>query len=389
MNFEFATATKIIFGRGTAARVGPLASELGRRALVAYGIPGDQLRDFSALLARHGLDVIPYLVAEEPTIPLIQHGLALARDEDCDLVIGLGGGSAIDAGKAIAALLTNPGDVYDYLEVIGRGQPILQPSAPFIAIPTTAGTGAEVTSNAVIGADLLETPGYKTKVSLRSPLMLPRLAVIDPELTLGLPAEVTASTGLDALTQLIEPFVSIRANPLTDAICREGLHQAAGALRIAYFTGSNLAAREAMSLASLLGGLALANAKLGAVHGFAAPLGGRFSAPHGAICARLLPLVMQANLIALIERAPDSPVIQRYAEIARILIGQPDVAAEQGAAWVQQVVTDLQIPGLSTYGMQPADIPGLVSQAARASSMQGNPVKLTEMEMSEILNQAL
>jgi alcohol dehydrogenase class IV len=213
--------------------------------------------------------------------------------------------------------------------------------------------------------------------------------VVDPELTLGLPADVTASTGLDALTQLIEPFVSNRANPLTDAICRAGLRQAAGALRTAYFDGQNLAARESMSLASLFGGLALANAKLGAVHGFAAPLGGRFSAPHGAICARLLPLVMQVNLRALSERQPGSPVIQRFTEIAQIITGQPQATAEQGISWVQELVTDMKIPGLSAYGPQLADIPEIVSQAARASSMQGNPIRLNDRELSEILERAL
>jgi alcohol dehydrogenase class IV len=357
--------------------------------LVSYGIPSDRAHEFFVRLGQHGLAVVPYPVDGEPTIPSIQQGVALARAEGCDLVIGLGGGSALDTGKAIAILLSNPGDLYDYLEVVGRGQPIRQPGAPYIAIPTTAGTGSEVTMNAVIGADLPEAPGQKVKVSLRSPLMLPRLAVVDPELTLGLPADVTASTGLDALTQLIEPFVSNRANPLTDAICREGLRWASGALRIAYFDGGNLAARQAMSLASLFGGMALANAKLGAVHGFAAPLGGLFAAPHGAICARLLPLVMQTNIRALVERQPGSQVIQRYTEIAQILTGQPTATAEQGITWVETMVNDLKIPGLCTYGIQPADIPHLVGQAARASSMQGNPVKLTDLELSDILSRAL
>ncbi len=289
MNFEFATATKIIFGPGSAGRLSPIASSLGHRALITHGVPADQLNDFALMLTQHGLHAFPMSVTEEPTISLIQQGLALAREQDCDLVIGLGGGSAIDTGKAIAILLTNPGDLYDYLEVIGRGQAIRFPSVPFIAIPTTAGTGAEVTSNAVISAELPDSPGQKIKVSLRSPLMLPRLAVVDPELTLNLPPDVTASTGLDALTQLIEPLVSNRANPLTDAICREGLHHAARALRAAYFSGDNLAAREGMSLASLMSGLALANAKLGAVHGFAAPLGDstrRRMAPSARGCCR-------------------------------------------------------------------------------------------------------
>ncbi len=389
MNFEFATATKIIFGPGSSARLGALAAEMGQRALVSLGIPAGQATELLENLAGHGVLVTPYPVEGEPSIASIQGGLALARSERCDLVIGLGGGSALDTGKAIAILLANQGDLYDYLEVIGRGQPIRWPGAPYVALPTTAGTGSEVTMNAVISAEMAETPDAKVKVSLRSPLMLPRLALVDPRLTLGLPPQVTASTGLDALTQLIEPFVSNRANPLTDAICREGLRHAAGALRIVYYDGGNLAGREAMSLASLLGGLALANAKLGAVHGFAAPLGGRLSAPHGALCARLLPLVMETNLRALHERQPDHPAIRRYTEIAQILTGTLDATAEQGVEWVQAVVADLHIPGLASYGMQPADIPEMVDQAGRASSMQGNPLQLSQVELSAILEQAL
>ena len=215
---------------------------------------------------------------------LVRQGVELARREQCDLVIAFGGGSAIDAGKAIAALLANGGELTDYLEVIGKGQPLRHPSVPFIAVPTTAGTGSEVTRNAV-----LASAEHQVKVSMRSPLMLPRLAVVDPELTLELPPAVTASTGLDALTQLIEPYVSIRANPLTDGFCLEGLRRVSRSLRRAYHAGRDITAREDMSLASLLGGLALANAGLGVVHGFAAPVGGMFHAPHGAICAALLP----------------------------------------------------------------------------------------------------
>jgi alcohol dehydrogenase class IV len=218
----------------------------------------------------------------EPTVDLVRHGTRLARDTGCDLVIALGGGSAIDAGKAIAALLANGGDPLDYLEVVGQAKPLSRPSAPFIAIPTTAGTGSEVTRNAV-----LASPEDGVKASLRSPHMLPALAVVDPELTLDLPQALTASTGLDALTQLIEPYVSNRANPMTDLYCVEGLRVAASALRRAWRDGHDLAARTDMSFASLLGGLALANAGLGAVHGFAAPLGGMFDAPHGALCATL------------------------------------------------------------------------------------------------------
>ena len=211
-------------------------------------------------------------------------------EERCDTVIGFGGGAALDAAKAIAILMTNPGDVTDYLEIIGRGKTLTEPPVPCIAIPTTAGTGSEVTRNSVIASR-----EERVKVSLRSPLMLPKVVVVDPELTYDLPPAITASTGVDALTQLIEPFVCSRANPLTDGLCQEGIERVARSLRRAFESAgrgeapADAAAREDMAVASLFGGLALANAGLGAVHGLAAPLGGMIGAPHGAVCAALLP----------------------------------------------------------------------------------------------------
>jgi alcohol dehydrogenase class IV len=336
------------------------------------------------MLAAHNLGAVTFIVAEEPTIDLILQGVHRARAQKCDLVIGIGGGSALDTGKAIAALLTNGGHPLDYLEVIGRGKPLTRPAAPYIAIPTTAGTGAEVTRNAVLGS-----PDHQVKVSLRSPLMLPRLAIVDPELTYDLPPAITASTGLDALTQVLEPFVSHLANPLTDALCREGLHRAARSLRRAYEHGHDTAARADMALTSLCGGLALANAKLGAVHGFAGPFGGMFSAPHGATCAALLPHVMAVNVQALQTRQPDSAALIRYTEVAQILTGRETAAARDGVEWVQALCRDLQIPPLSTYGLTEADFPALIEKSARASSMKGNPLELTGAEMAEILSRAL
>jgi len=400
MRFEFATATRIIFGPGTLSEVGPIAAEMGSRALVVTGRTAlRQAQDKPARaaplldrLAAQGIDYVTFSVAGEPTTEVARLGTQRAREENCDLVIGFGGGSALDTGKAIAALLTNGGDPLDYLEVIGRGQPLTRPAAPCIAIPTTAGTGAEVTRNAV-----LASPEHRVKVSLRSPLMLPRLALVDPELTYSLPPEVTASTGLDALTQVMEPYVSNRANPLTDALCREGMHRAARSLHRAYACGEqgrtkhgdDAAAREDMALASLFGGLALANAKLGAVHGFAGPVGGMFPAPHGAVCASLLPHAMAVNVQALQKRLPGSEALQRYDEIARILTGCASATADEGVAWVQELCQALQVPSLAAYGMTPEDFPILIEKASVASSMQGNPIKLTPDEMREILTRAL
>ena len=384
MRFEFATATRIIFGPGSLREVAPRAAEIGRHVFVVTGRTIDRAAPLLGQLEKRGIEYVTFNVPGEPTTALAFEGVQQARQADCDSVVGIGGGSVLDTGKVIAALLTNGGDVLDYLEVIGDGQQLTEIPAPFIAIPTTAGTGSEVTRNAVLGS-----PDHRIKVSMRSPLMLPRLAVVDPELTHSMPPAVTASTGLDAITQLMEPYVSNKANPLTDGICREGLRRAARSIRRAYEDGSNPAAREDMSLASLFGGLALANAKLGAVHGFAGPLGGMFSAPHGAICARLLPYVMEANVQALQARAPSSPALARYDEIAQILTGMATARATDGIAWVQDLCAALKVPPLAESGLKEADIPTIVANSEKASSMKGNPITLTGKELAEILRKAM
>jgi alcohol dehydrogenase class IV len=384
MRFEFATATRIIFGAGTLREVGPLARELAPRALVVTGANSQRAEPLLALLRQHGVDAFAFPVPGEPEIETVQRGVALAKQEDCGLVISFGGGSALDAGKAIAAMLANPGELLDYLEVIGRGKALAKPSVPFIAIPTTAGTGSEVTRNAV-----LASPEHRVKVSLRSPFMLPKVAVVDPELTYDLPPAVTASTGLDALTQLIEPYVSSRANPMTDALCVEGIRRAARSLRTAFADGRNTAARYDMAVASLFGGLGLANAGLGAVHGFAGPIGGQFPAPHGAVCAALLPHVMEANLRALRRRQPGAQTLQRYEEMARLVTGKASATAEDGVEWVRKLVADLRIPSLGHYGLQREHTAGLVEKASQASSMKANPITLTPEELTGILERAL
>lgn len=384
MRFEFATATRILFGPGTLREVAPAASGMGKRALVVTGRNSSRAQGLLDSLTSAGLQHISFAVAGEPTTNLVQSGADLARSESAELVIAIGGGSVIDAGKAIAALATNSGALLDYLEVIGRGRALENAPLPFIAIPTTAGTGAEVTRNAV-----LASPKHRVKVSLRSPLMLPQLAVVDPELALGLPAALTASTGMDALTQLIEPFVSCRANPLTDGLCREGIVRAARSIRRACEHPGDLDAREDMAATSLFSGLALANAGLGVVHGFAAPIGGMFPAPHGAVCAALLPHAMDINLRALRQRQPDSAVLQRFTEIARLLTTNPDATADDGVSWLRQLCADLKIPALGTYGILPDDVAVLCDKAAQASSMKGNPLVLTPDELREILKCAL
>lgn len=384
MRFEFATAGRILFGPGTLPEAAPAAAALGTRALLVTGRSHERAERLRAALRAQGLAVLDFPVPGEPTLALVRDGVNAAREAGCDVVLAMGGGSAIDAGKAIAALLANAGDPLDYLEVIGAGKPLERPSAPFIAIPTTAGAGAEVTRNAV-----LASPEHGVKASLRSPLMLPRLAVVDPELTLDLPPAITAATGLDALTQLIEPYVSLRANPFTDLFCEDGMRRAARSLVRAFENGHDLEARQDMALAALYGGLALANAGLGAAHGFAAPIGGMFPAPHGAVCAALLASVMEANLRALRVRAPDSPVLGRYEVVAKLLTGRSDARAEDGVEWIRQVTSELGIPRLRRYGIAESHAPELVARAARSSSMRGNPIALTEAELREILLAAL
>jgi alcohol dehydrogenase class IV len=384
MRFEFATATRIIFGLGTVKEVPSVAAGFGQRAFLVTGQNQERATPLLEGLYDQGMETIIYSVTGEPTTTVALEGARQAREASAQVVIGMGGGSVLDAGKAIAALLTNKGDLFDYLEVIGQGQKLKEPSAPYIAIPTTAGTGAEVTRNAV-----LASPEHQVKVSLRSPTMLPRLAVVDPELTYSMLPAVTASTGLDALTQVMEPYISHLANPLTDAICRQGIQRAGRSLRRAFENGQDTEARKDMALASLFGGLALANAKLGAVHGFAGSIGGMFPAPHGVICARLLPFVMEANVNALASRQPDSPALARYQEIARLLTGDEAATVDDGLAWIQELSQALAVPPLSEFGMTQEDIPAVVAKSKNASSMKGNPIALSEEELSTILVKAI
>jgi alcohol dehydrogenase class IV len=379
MRFEFATATRIIFGEGTAATLPDLARMFGTRPLLVTGASPERVEGFIS-----GLSSETFAVRGEPTVELVREGARRAQDAGSDVVISIGGGSVIDAGKAIAALATNGGEPLEFLEVVGKGRAITSPPLPFIAVSTTAGTGSEVTRNAVLGS-----PEHSIKASLRSPLMLPRVAVVDPELTYGLPSLITAYTGLDALTQLIEPYVSSRANPLVDALCVEGIRRVAGALRRAYHDGADRNARRDMALASLFGGLALANAGLGVVHGFAAPLGGQWKAPHGALCAALLPHGIEANVAALRARAPQHPSLERYISIAHLLTGRSDATITDCIDWVHVLCAELNIPALRAWGISQDDLPGIVEKAAKASSMQANPLPLTSEELMAVVTAAM
>lgn len=384
MKFDFATPTRIVFGAGTLGQAGALVHTHGYRALVVTGRHPERAYPLLRLLeaAEVATEVCP--IPNEPMLADVTHGAELARRAHCDIVIGFGGGSALDAAKAIAAMTTNAGDLLDYLEVIGRGLPLAQTPLPFIAIPTTAGTGSEVTRNAVLGS-----PEHQVKVSLRSPLMLAKVAILDPELTLDLPPGITATTGMDALTQCIEAYVSCKANPLTDAFCVDGIRRAARSLRKAFANGQDLNARSDMALASLYSGIALANAGLGAVHGFAGPIGGMFAAPHGAVCAALLPAVMRTNLAAVRARQSENPVLERFDEIAQWLTQDATATADASVDWLTRLHSNLHIPRLNEWGITETHIPEILPKAAAASSMKGNPLKLEEAELHKILAQAI
>ena len=409
--------------------------------------PDGPLGRLETALAAEGVSTVRFLVRGEPTTDLVDRGVRMALAAGCDCVVGLGGGSVLDAAKAIAGLMTNGGESLDYLEVVGRGRILENPAAPILAIPTTSGTGSEVTKNSV-----LAEPRAGVKASIRSPLLLPRIALVDPALTLSLPPLETAATGLDALTQLIETYVTPRANPVTDLLALDGIARAARALPRALRDGADREARADMALASLFGGLCLANAGLGAVHGIAAPLGGRHPVPHGVACALLLSHVFETN--ARVLRAagtgsdgfPDAhhatgcstPGLPAERRLAGSAIGdgtQPDRATSPGGealatrpgltpldrmelaavtilearrgarlpglrdaeddpiaaavAVLRELVAGSRLPGLASYGVTQADLPGLAAAALRASSMKGNPAPLTAEDLTRIIAAAL
>jgi len=383
MRFEFATATRIIFGPSTISEAASASGEIGKRAFVLTGSTLKRAEPLLERLDKQGTDYVSFNVSGEPTTTLAAEAVQAARKAKFDLVISIGGGSVLDTGKVVAAMLNNSGKLEDYLEVVGAGKPLALNAAPHIAIPTTAGTGAEVTRNAV-----LSVPEHRVKVSMRSPFMLPHLAVVDPELTHSMPPGVTASTGLDALTQLLEVYVSGLANPMTDGICREGLLRAGRSLRRAYKNGNDYEARGEMAMASLFSGLGLANAKLGAVHGFAGPLGGMYSAPHGVICARLLPFVIEANVQAIQQRDPTSPALAKYDEAARLMTGNASAKAADLVTWVQELCLALKAPSWARFGLKQEDFDTVIAKAKKSSSMKGNPIELTDDELLNIIRQA-
>jgi len=380
MRFEFVTSARIIFGNGTVHEVGALARTLGRKVLLVRGAGSVSPGCITKSLEEKSIAYETFQVSHEPDVGLIEKGIRFAKESACDMVVGFGGGSVLDTGKAIAAMLTNPGELMDYLEGVGKGQQTELQSAPMIAIPTTAGTGSEVTRNAVISS-----PEHKIKVSMRSAAMIPRIALVDPELTHSMPPSIRAASGMDALTQLIEGYTSNAANAMTDGLAREGVMRAGRSLRTAYSEPDNASAREDMAIASLLSGLVLANGGLGAVHGFAGVIGGLFQTPHGAICGCLLPAVMRINIEACKGEFGNSDCLSRYQEIAEILTHASGADALEGVAWVDETSGLLKIPKLASFGITSADHSKLISQSRNTSNMKKNPIALTDEMMLKIL----
>lgn len=380
MEFEFATASRVLFGAGKVRLLGRLAADYGRRA-VLVGSKAGRWRDLAESCCREaGVETLWVEVSGEPTVSWARQQVERVRGFAPGCVVAVGGGSALDGGKALGILVAHQGDPLEYLEVVGRGVPFTEASLPVIAIPTTAGTGSEVTRNAVL---LSEEHGVKA--SLRSASMLPRVALVDPELTHSMPPEVTAATGMDALTQLLEPFVCKRHNPVVDGLCREGLVRVGRSLQEAVLNPS-VRAREEMALASTLGGMALANAGLGAVHGVAAVVGGMYRAPHGAVCAALLAPITACNLRAL-ERDGGEEANVRYREAFLLLSG-----GRSGGSlveWLRELTRTLGIPGLGAYGVEGAALADVARKSMLSSSMKANPVALDLEELERAVAESL
>jgi alcohol dehydrogenase class IV len=384
VRFDLAIPADVRFGAGRVGEVPEALSGLGAsRVLVVTGRTTSRADAIRSALTEAGISSIAFGVATEPSIERVRAAMSLLAEAGCDAVLGFGGGSALDVAKAAAILATSGTDPLEHLEVIGAGRPIDRPGLPCVAVPTTAGTGSEVTRNSVLA-------GGGVKASLRSPLMLPKVAVVDPDLLIGLPGATIAASGMDALSQLIEPLLSQRANPFSDALARDGIRRSARSLRRAYEEGmEDAAVREDLALASLFGGMCLANSGLGAVHGIAAAAGARLSAPHGSVCAAVLAAAMEVNLRALRDRAPEHPALLRMAEVAILLTGQPDAALEDAIAWLQELTATLSIPGLASYKLSEEEIPAVVAAAQKASSMRGNPIELSEEEVTEIVTRSM
>lgn len=388
MKFSFRSAPEIIFGSGSLQQTPALVARLGKRCLLVTGkhslVLSGQLPTLLEALQHQGVATVHCCVDGEPDLAIADACTQMARDNHCDAVLAVGGGSVLDVAKVVAALVTNGGEALDYIEAVGKGKTITKPTLPFIAVPSTAGSGSEVTKNAV-----LRIPELRVKRSIRSDFMVPSIAVIDPALIASAPRHVAASSGLDALTHLIEAYLSKGACLMSDALVVPGISMAYQALMALAQHRSNARAHDEMALAALWGGMALANAGLGAVHGLVAPLGGLCSVPHGAGCGCLLAATFSTNVRALRSRTPDHPALARAQHIAQIIVpdDEKDRSPERAAVALEQLRRDLDVPALSAYGVTETYFAEIIA-GSRAGSMRHNPIELTDAELEGILRQS-
>ncbi|MGF1723279.1 iron-containing alcohol dehydrogenase [Photobacterium nomapromontoriensis] len=378
--FQFMTSSRIIFGEGALSNSLSSLNQFGYSVLLVSGRDSQRAEPLISYFKQQGMRYQHVAVHGEPVIAMIEEMAAMGRKFRPDMVLAIGGGSVLDAGKALAALIPNQGSVYDYIEIVGRNVPLQAKPIPFIAVPTTAGTGSEVSKNAV-----LRSAQENVKVSLRSPDMLPDLAIIDPTLTYGMDPVMSGCCGMDAFTHLMESYVCGEPNPLTDMVCEEGLRRLSGAI-IAACEDDDPRARSDMSFAALLGGMALANAKLGAAHGLASSLGGRLDAPHGLITAQLAPYVMQENVLAARE-AGRADVLNRYRQLACILTGRMNAEIIDGILWTKRTLSRLNLPAVTEYGLCNVIFDEVAEDAMLSNAIKGNPLPLNKGRLLSILSQ--
>lgn len=392
LKFEFLPTPQLYFGVNQISLIGTITNLYGTKALiVASESVFKNEKNQSILkekLSECGIRYQTIFIKGEPEIEQIDKAVELSVTHNSEVVIGIGGGSVIDAGKAIAGISTNGGSAQDYMEVIGKGKKILKEPLPFIAIPTTAGTGSEATKNAVIFSKK-----HRLKTSIRSPLLLPKVAIIDPELMITLPPDITASTGLDALTQLIEAYTSNKAQPITDVLALMGIEKITESILRVYEEGTDLQARSDMALGAYLSGVCLANSGLGAVHGFAGPIGGLLNIPHGVVCGALLAPTIEENIRTMISKVPYHPLLEKYVTLGNLLAEFPFETTKESIqnliGYLKNLSSILKIPKLSKYGLKSELFNTIIKSAMNSSSMKYNPVKLNESQLVSILDKTM
>ncbi|WED28135.1 iron-containing alcohol dehydrogenase [Vibrio sp. DW001] len=378
--FQFMTSAKVIFGEGALNSSLSVFNQYGYSVLLVTGKNMARAVPVVGYLKSQNMRYQHVSISGEPNISMVEETAVVGRRFKPDMVVAIGGGSVIDMGKALSAIIPNQGDLYDYVEVVGRSVPLKTKPLPFIAIPTTASTGSEVTNKAV-----LRSGQDRVKVSLRSPDILPDVAIIDPKLTYDTNLNISSRGALETFTHLMESYVCGDPNPLTDTICEEGLRRLTEAA-IPGCKNNDYKARSDLAFAAMLGGMAISNAKLGAAHGLASSLGGKIEAPHSIITARLAPFVMDENIKSA-EDMGRGDILNRYREIAKIVTGNPEANYLDSVAWIKMMLERLELPNLSEFGICKTSFHRVARDAMQSSSIKGNPLPLNEDRLVFILQQ--